>query len=290
MTLTPGTPEWARVVSASKVAPILGLSPWDSPRAMWHKMRGDIPWDEETRAMRRGNMLENAVLDWWLADNPEWAEVRRQPVYTLPGEDWCLATPDMLVQHRETGEDMLVDAKTAGRDSDWGAEPPAYYIASSMFQLAMAPHVQRVCLATLFGSPFDLRDYYVTRDDELINGILSRCLTFHASLTSDTPPDLDDTVATYEAIKALHPDIDADLDVDVDTETSSEYVTASLALKEAEARDRAARTALLEQMGRARYAHCDGQKVARRQPNRHGVSLVRVAQHITLPEPVKDAS
>lgn len=38
----PGTPEWRRIVSASKVPAILGLSRWQSPLSMWLKMRGDI--------------------------------------------------------------------------------------------------------------------------------------------------------------------------------------------------------------------------------------------------------
>lgn len=278
----PGTPEWARVVSASKVADILGLSPWGSPRAMWHKMRGDIPWDAESRPMRRGNMLENAVLDWWLADNPEWEELERQPVYRLDGEDWCLATPDMLVRHSETGEQMLVDAKTTSKDWDWQVEVPAYYAASSMFQLAMAHQVPRVCLAVLFGDPFDLRSYYIDRDDELIDGLLTRCREFYDSLTDDTAgPELDDSEATYEAMRKLHPEIDRDAEVTLTDAEAEEFVNAAAGTKIAETRARAARSVVLERMGQARIAKCNGQVIARRQPSKYGVSLVAVAKPLT---------
>ena len=274
----PGTQEWARKVSASKVAAILGLSPWDSPRSMWHAMRCELPWAEESRPMRRGNMLENAILDWWLADNPEWVEVQRQPVYSL--DDWCLATPDMEVEHRETGERMLIDAKTTGTDMDWSDEPPAYYVASSMWQLAMAPKIQRVCLATLFGKPFDMRSFYVERNDELIGRIIDRCREFYESLSADTPPELDDHPATYEALRKLHPDIDRDATADLTPAEAAEYVTAEAAFKAAETRAKAARAVVLERMGRARLAVCEGRTVARRQPNRYGVSLVPVAKAI----------
>lgn len=280
--LTPGSPEWAKLVTASKVAAILGLSPWDSPRSMWHKMHGDVPWDSESRPMRRGNMLEDAVLDWWLADNPEWEEVQRQPVYRLDGEDWCLATPDMHVRHRDTGEDMLVDAKTTSNDMDWqDGEAPAYYAASSMFQLAMAPKIRRVCLAVLFGSPFDLRSYYVDRDDDLIDGVLSRCQEFYASLGADAPPPLDDSTATYDVMRKVHPDIDRDAEVDLTDAEATEYVAACAAMKAAEARERAAKSVLLDRMGNARIARCNGQVIARRQPNKYGVSLVAVAKPLT---------
>lgn len=276
--LTPGSPEWARLVTASKVSDILGLSPWGSPYAMWRKMRGDVPWDEESRPMRRGNMLENAILDWWLADNPEWVEVERQPIFRLDGEDWCLATPDMLVQHVDTGEQMLVDAKTTGKDWDWQVEVPAYYAASSMFQLAMAPKVPRVCLAVLFGDPFDLRSYYVDRDDQLIDGLLTMCREFYDSLDADDPPPLDDSVATYDVVRKLHPDIDRDVEVQLSDAEADEFVEAAAALKAADARARAARSVVLERMGAARLAKNNGQTIARRQPGKHGVSLVAVAK------------
>ena len=280
-TPVPGTAEWAAKVTASKVAAILGLSPFDSPFSVWQLMAGNTPPATETRPMQRGNMLENAVLDWWLVDHPEHVEIERQRWYPL-GE-WAGATPDMDVTG-PTGDREGVDAKTIRDDEEWADEPPAYYLASSMFQMACAPEMKRIHLAVLFGRPFDLRTYTIERDDALIAQIVAQCRDFYDTVRMGTPPDLDDTVATYEAVKALHPDIDADLDVEIPRDLAHDYVTASLALKDAETADRAARTRLLDAMGRARRATCDGAKVARRQPNRSGVSLVRVARHIDPPQ------
>lgn len=277
--MKPGSPEWARVVSASKVAAILALSPWESQRSMWHLMRGEIPPAPESRPMRRGNMLENAVLDWWLADNPEWEDIGRQVHYSIDPE-WCTATPDMLVRHRETGEEMLVDAKTTGTDDDWiDGEPPVYYAASSMWQLAMAPGVERVCLAALFGRPFDLRSYYVTRDDDIIDGLVSRCRAFWESLTDDdAAPALSDHPAEYDVVRTVHPEIDRDLDVTIPDDIAERYL---LDLAH-EKRVSASKARLLDLMGRARIAKNEaGQHIARRQPKGDAVTLVRVA---ALPE------
>ena len=277
--MIPGSPEWARVVSASKVAAILGLSPWESQRSVWHLMRGEIQPAEESRPMRRGNMLENAVLDWWLADNPEWEDAGRQMHYSID-PDWCAATPDMLVRHRETGEEMLVDAKTTGTDDDWiDGEPPAYYAASSMWQLAMAPNIQRVCLATLFGRPFDLRSFYVTRDDGLIDGLVSQCRTFYESLTDDdAAPALSDMPCEYDVVRKVHPDIDRDLDTVIPDDVAARYLL-DLAHEQ---RAAASKARVLDAMGRARRAISEsGLVVARRQPKGDAVTLVRVA---ALPE------
>jgi putative phage-type endonuclease len=141
----PGSPEWARLVTASKVAGILSISPWDSQYKVWCVMAGLIPPDPENEAMRRGNMLEDAILNWWLADNPDAIELGRQVTCQIPDEPWAAATPDMIVYSAADVDSPIeiVDAKTSSDDEDWGRpgtdEAPKYYIASSMWQLAMHP-------------------------------------------------------------------------------------------------------------------------------------------------------
>jgi hypothetical protein len=113
--LTPGSPEWCRRVSPSKAAAILGISPWDSQRAMWHKMRAEIPWDEETPAMERGTLCEPAVLAWWRKHH-EHTDWREQVTLTIG--DWCRRHPRRDRTNATSLE--LVEAKTAADMDDWG--------------------------------------------------------------------------------------------------------------------------------------------------------------------------
>ncbi len=270
--MTPGDAEWMRLVTASKVPAILSVSPWSSPRKMWHQMRGDIPGDPESRPMKRGTMLENAVLDWWLDENPEWSDLRRQPSYVLDGEDWCAATPDMLVEHSVTREWMLVDAKTSKDDWAWREEVPAYYLASSLWQLAMAPKIQRVCLATLFGSPFDLASFYVERDDELIDGLVSTCRAFYDSLTDDDAgPALSGMECEYDVIRALHPDIERGERATIPTELAEQWGAAYRAEKSLPG----IKAKVLDVLGSAQYGYTlDGAKVARRDARGDSTALI----------------
>ena len=64
-TLDPGSPGWLRLMTASKVAAILGVSQWDSPRSMWHRMRNELPAEPQSTVQSRGHYLEPAVLAWW---------------------------------------------------------------------------------------------------------------------------------------------------------------------------------------------------------------------------------
>lgn len=277
-----GSPEWSRLVTASKVAAILGLSPWESQFSIWHLMKGNIPPAPESRPMRRGTMLENACLDWWLADNPGHTETGRQ--VWRPLFDWGGATPDMDVID-ETGDLILVDAKTTSSDDEWRDGIPAYYLASSLWQLACTPEAKRVHLAVLFGRPFDLFTFTIERDEDRMAGLVQACKDFYDTLAADDAPPLDEHPATYEAVRALHPDIDRDLTVELAHNLAHEYVAASNAAKAAADRERAAKTTLLDAMGRARLATFDGTTVARRQPRGDAVSLVRVAKYISPPAP-----
>ena len=261
----PGTPEWCALVTASKVPALLGLSPWDSPLSMWLKMAGRAPWDAESQAMRRGNMLENAVLDWWLADNPNVSEMERQPWHQLQDETWCGATPDMRVIGAD-GEPEFVDAKTTTDDEEaWWDGPPAHYLTSSMWQLAMAPHVQRVRLAVLFGRRLTLRTFTVERDDELCGALIDRAREFHLSLAADEPPPLSGMACEYDAIRKAHPEIDRGETATIPADLAAEYVTAYRATKALPA----IQAAVLDAMGRAQYADDpDGNRIARRQPSK----------------------
>lgn len=283
----PGTAEWAAKVTASKVAAILGLSPWESPYSMWLKMRGDIPADDGSNraAKSRGHYLEDGIVRWWLDQHPE-VETHATQLYK-ERDEWAAATPDL---HANSSEGIVVmDAKTAASDDDWGDEPPAYYLAQSVWQMWVCD-ADVAYIAVLFGRPqLAFREYRIERDQDLEAQIVAQCRDFYDSLHMDVAPDLDDTVATYEAVRAQHPDIDVDLDVEIPRDLAREYVTASIAKKDAETAERSAKTRLLDAMGRARVATCDGAKVARRQPRGDAVSLVRIAKHID-PTDMKEAS
>ena len=263
----PGSPEWARLVTASKVAGILSISPWDSQYKVWCVMAGLIPPDPENEAMRRGNMLEDAVLNWWLADNPDAIELGRQVTCQIPDEPWAAATPDMIVT--SGGDTEIVDAKTASDDEGWGRpgtdEAPKYYIASSMWQLAMHPEAARVRLAVLFGRPFTMREYVIERDDELCGALIDRAREFHLSLAADEPPPLSGMACEYDAIRKAHPEIDRGETATIPADLAAEYVTAYRATKALPA----IQAAVLDAMGRAQYADDpDGNRIARRQPSK----------------------
>lgn len=246
---------------------MLGLSPWDSPRSMWHKMRGDIPWDEESEAMERGNLLESGVLAWWRKHH-EHERFTEQLTTTL--DDWCVATPDAVTI--QSGESVIVEAKTAARDDDWGTpgtdQVPTYYLCQAYFaahvlNLAGTP-VKRVHMPVLFGTRLRFENYVIEYDAAVGAELLARCRDFYDSLVGDPPP-LDDTVATYEVIRKIHPDIARGESVELDAREARRLVEWTDELESTKRNQREAMTTVAERMGRAQYATHNGVRIARRQ-------------------------
>lgn len=281
--LSPGSPAWCARVSPSKAAAILGISPWDSQRAIWHLMRGDVAWPTQTDAMERGLLLEAGVLAWWRNhhDHTDWRD--SQP---LTIGDWCVATPDGFAT--VDGEPVLVQAKTSSDDTHWGTpgtdEIPAYYLV----QVYLEAHVANFCglpvrriHVPVLGPRLTFSNYVVEYDHTVGAELLARMQDWYAALHDDQapPPPLDDTVATYDVMRQLHPEIDAGVEVELDERTAAALVLPALEKTDAESRERAGRSRVLEAMGRAQYATCRGVRIARRQPHGDSVRFVRVADN-----------
>jgi putative phage-type endonuclease len=279
--LTPGSPEWIRLMTASKVAAVLGVSPWQSPFSLWQEMKGNIQRPESNESQTRGHYLEPAILAWW-RDQHDVAENtltwNSQPSYNL--DDWAAATPDALAFVSEADGWALVEAKSAAYDDEWG-DPgtdaiPAYYLTQVFWQM----HVSGVhrCYVPIITSRLRFVEYVVDYDPAIGADLERRCREFYDSLAADVPPPLDDTVATFESMRRLHPEIDAKTTVHLAPDVAAELVESIAATEQAAARERLARSTVLDAMGRANWADCNGVRIARRQPNKTGVSFVPVAK------------
>lgn len=296
--LTPGTPEWRRVVTASKVAAILGVSPYESPRSLWHLMRGDVvPPSEATAVQSRGHYLEPAIIAWWRDRHPEYTTVTTGEYIQRPDLPWAGVNLDAVAHGVSEGvPTAVVEAKSSDKDDEWGTpgtdEIPAYYAA----QVIWAMHIlgARIAYVPIITSHLEFREYVVHYDAELAADIEARCAEFYASLAADAPPPLDDHVATYESLRRIHPDIEDGTEVELDPATAREFVEATRDLKAATARATGAKSALLDALGRSKRAVCGGQVIAQRQNTAAGVPALYPARKAVdldaLPAAIKGAA
>lgn len=279
--LEPGSPDWYRLMTASKVAAVMGQSKWHSPRSLWHVMHGDVQPDPQTEAQARGHYLEPAILAWFFDRHPEL--YRRYDVASTYVDGWKAATPDAVGWDADASALYPVEAKTDAGDYDWGEsgtdEIPTGYALQGMWTLHVLGATR--IYFPLLTSRLRFVEYHLDYSAEVGQYLEAKCRVFMDSLLLDTPPELDDHTATYEVLRKLNPDIDRGSRVELDEETARLYVESQALNDKATAASNAARSRIADRMGSAHKAYFDGQLVAYRKANGNGTPYVQAAR--TLP-------
>lgn len=282
----PGSPEWLRTITPSKVPSILGVSRWKSQYTLWCEMAGVIEPAPISRAQQDdfdyGHACELAAREYWKFKNPGWRISQGEVQYSNDALPFAnLATVDLRGSRGALRR--VVEVKTA-RDlgefgDDGSGELPRDYAAQVLMQMLITgwhETADLVCWAQ-YGKP---RIYHVEWDAELANVIAERCLQWERSIANGSRPALDNTVSTYETVKALHPDIDGS-EVQIDPEFARTLLQSDLDQKAGERDLRGGKTHLLDYMGSAQYAKCGDIKIAdRRAHGRGGVALVLATKNL----------
>lgn len=294
--LVPGSDQWMKRMTASKVAAVLGLSPWESQFSLWHRMAGLIPPQEETTETRRGHYLEDAVAQWFADQHEGEFGIGPGGAWEHPKRPWQAASPDRLLWPTSKPLDesridrplAALEVKTTAVDDEWGAagtdEIPPYYRAQVVWQLdtlGLSVGYVAVLLPRL-----EFREYRIDYNPDEAAYIRAEARKFLDSLPGgpdEQRPDLDAHSATYVAVQVMHPGINGEA-VDVPDHLGREFCDALRALAAAKEREQAARTALADHIGDAKYAKWLGKTVADRRPGKNGgTPYLQAASHKRLP-------
>ncbi|MBF9351380.1 YqaJ viral recombinase family protein [Mycobacteroides chelonae] len=287
ITIEPGSAEWLAMVTPSKVPSILKISRWKSQYTLWHEMAGIIEPAPIAEARQDdfdyGHACELAAREYWKYKNPGWRISQGEVQVSNPDLPFPnLATIDLRASRGSTRR--VVEVKTA-RDlgefgDDGSGEIPRDYAAQVLMQMLITgwhDTADLVCWAQ-YGKP---RIYHVEYDAEVAEAIIGLCVDFVESLAAGEKPELDNTVSTYETVKAMHPDIDRGEEVQISPVAAYELLAADGRAKENESLLRGHKSALLDQMGRAQYAKVGDIKVADRRPHARGsVALVLAPKNV----------
>jgi len=269
----PDNPAWHKLrrdgVTASEIAAVLGISPWDSPFSLyWQKVNGWATDDNDL--MSTGRRVEPVVADWWAETvGGDVMYARPAGLYAHPERSWQLATPDRLVwQFIRPGVGRLIsvlECKWTGSWDGWGDagtdDIPVYYRAQVLWQIDVLG-VNEGHLAVL--GPGGFRAYGpIRRDEQDLTVMREAARRFLDRLAASDAPDVDEHSATLATLKRLHPDL-VDAEAEISPATAAGYRRAR-ALKSAAERLCARFEARLRaEMGANRVAMHDGSKVASR--------------------------
>ncbi|MFE9382324.1 YqaJ viral recombinase family protein [Streptomyces sp. NPDC007025] len=290
--LTPGTAAWdeARTgltVTATEIAAILGLSPWQSRFSLWHKKAGlpTAPF-EMTPAVEWGNRLEDPVAQKWEDEHPGQLAA---PAGTWRHRDreWQRATPDRLVYPQPTDPftvpheaNGLLEVKTSPTGDGWGPtgsdEFPIYYRCQVQWQMDTLG-LPWTKFAVLIGG-CDYREYHVDYDEADATLMREAALTFLHDVRHGIRPAIDDSTATYQTVRAQAEGRD-DIDVEIPAELADRYLAAVRDEKTAEAHKRQAAAEVLDRIGTGyRAVHGDRRIAYRTVRDGHTHSLTPYQQ------------
>jgi len=277
---TPGTDEWwaarADGLGGSEIAAVLGLSPWDSKFSLWHRKKGTIGAQHDNPSMTWGRRLEAPIADAFIDAHPE-LKVRKVPgLWRSRTRFWQLADPDRHISG--PGGNQILEIKTAHSSQafEWG-EPgtdqiPVYYRCQVLWYLDVFGF-DSAHIAVLIGGS-DYREYQVPADPDEALLMRTAATEFLTTLRAGTPPAIDESDATYQAVRALHPQIDG-TDTEVEPRIVLDYLTACETFANAKSDKQLRSSLLLDAMGSARYALLAGERVAMRTARGDGTPYLR---------------
>lgn len=283
--VTPGSPEHSAAITPSKVAAILGISRWESPYRLWHRMKGLAEPEPAKDMFQIGHDLEPFAANRWRHKNPGWRISPGEVQFIHPPEKFGFPVICTLDRRASRGSmRRAVEFKCARTLADveqWGddltGDAPEDYTSQVLAQMIFTGWTEHPGHLLAVGPYYNDRVYVVDYDPDVATWILEQCRVFYESLAGDTPPELDDSVATYQCVRELHPDIDGTT-VEIDPELAMAVHNANANAKAADTELRGLKTQLLDAMGNAQHAVLGDLKIADRRTHAKGGVALNLAR------------
>lgn len=292
--LLPGSPEWSKMITPSKVAAILGVSRYESAYRLWHRMTGRVDPEPHKDAFDVGHDLEAYAANRWRRKNPGWLLSQGEVQVHVDPEKFgfpCVATIDRrgvrgrlrrVVEFKAARN--LTDLEYFG--DDLTGDCPEDHAAQVQTQMLFTGWTELPGHLLAVGPYFDERIYEIPYSLTQAAWILDEVRRFWELLQADEPPELDDSVHTYQCLRALHPEIDADGTTVLDAEEALDFVTARRECERAEEAYQGAKNRLTKRMERDKYAEIGGLRIAHRQKSGKSSVALYAAKGVT-PEQIR---
>jgi putative phage-type endonuclease len=228
-----GSQEWHDLrdepgaIGGSDIAPIAGLSQWESAITKWAKKTKQIP-DELTpnMSMRLGTKLEAPILEIFTEEHPE-LTVYETGTWANKENPWARSNPDGLYQ-LEDGSWGIVEVKFS-RDY-WTGVPQAYRAQVLWYMRVFG--IRQAKLVALAGSSY--QEYDIEWDEFEAQILWDAAIRFREAVLEMKMPYWDGSNSTLETIRALSPGI-TDAEVDLD-ELGMHYINSVTELEKANAK------------------------------------------------------
>jgi putative phage-type endonuclease len=246
------SPEWFEMrkggITATGITAINGTSPYKTAYRLWAELTGQVGEQEVGAAAQRGQLLEQAVADYYTAETGK--KLRKSNgIVRLKEHPWAMASLDRTIVGDTTG---LVEIKTS-TSSRWQLYPvPPEYVDQVQWQMFITG--AEYCDVAVLLSGLVFRIERVEADPVYQTQLFDKAVLFRELVQSKTPPPLTGN--------------DSDTLAEVKPQSSNTYAVADPQLDhiarlyiEAKVEAEAADTALKEMAIAIKEAIADGEGV-----------------------------
>ena len=255
--------EWLELrshyIGGSDAAAVVGLNAFSSPYSLWAEKTGKTPGFAGNLATEVGTYLEEFVAQKFAQETGK--KVRKCNQSFLNSEyPFAIANIDREI----IGEDAGLEIKTTDTlnlKKFKGGEYPANYYVQCVHYMAVTGK-KRWYLAVLIGNK-EFKWFIIERDEAEIAALMTAEADFWELVKTDTPPAVDGTAATTEAIKTIYAESDDSVcDLTAFSANLRQYMALKKQIKELETIAEETANKIREFMGESGGGECDGFKVS----------------------------
>lgn len=198
--------EWLELrkgfIGGSDAGAVIGMNPYSSPFAVWAEKTGKVEGFAGNLTTKVGAYLEDLVAQLFTEETGK--KVRRKNRMLVNDEyPWACADVDRMV----VGEKALLEIKTTNSFPAMrkirGGEYPEMWYCQMVHYLAVTG-LEKAYLAVLINCR-DLKIFTLERDEAEIKALMDAEEEFWELVKTDTPPEIDGSDATLDAINSQWP-------------------------------------------------------------------------------------
>jgi putative phage-type endonuclease len=184
------------------------LSKWKTAVHVYLEKLGQNTNKLMSEAAEWGTCLEPVIAKKFADNHPEWAITEKKVIYSHPEYDWALGNLDGMIICPEKGKGKgILEIKTANEYLKHAWEDgniPDYYFVQLQWYMFVTD-LQWGYFGTLIGGN-KYKEYYVTRDDEMINELLRLASDFwHNHVLIEKTPPVDGSDASVTLLNQMYP-------------------------------------------------------------------------------------
>ncbi len=188
------TQDRSKYIGGSDVGPLLGISPFKSPLAVWMEKTGKEVKPVDSLPLRFGSFVEEFVANEYIKATG-FCLRHDESIFIHPTYSFMGAHIDRFIHTDglDQAPTKILECKTANPFSrgQWGEagsdQVPMSYLCQAIWYMAVTG-INQTDLAVLFGNT-DFRIYHIERDMELENLVLDKAIHFwHEHVLKDIPP------------------------------------------------------------------------------------------------------